>query len=142
MRRAKMAFVVTSGSVVEGRTARAAVGVPRTSACVPRGARAVVRMSSDLDDVAMAKKCAEGGCSVTDVQAVLERLESRRKALDREASEIQRLMAKLAKSNMEDNRNELEKLVDAAVFIFSKSNDDFPATGVSMGYTMDVPKKK
>ncbi|KAA8491062.1 hypothetical protein FVE85_4479 [Porphyridium purpureum] len=138
-----MAFVAGAGGAFVGRaSASALVSAQRATVA----ARAPLRRHAALsmmDDMDLARKCAEEGCKLEDVQMVLTRLEVRRKELDKEANEIASLMAQLAKTSMvADDTNELQKLVESAMRIFSKTEDDFPLTGEPLGYTMDKPKSK
>lgn len=137
------AFVTGVGSALRLRTGRRSVcnlSTPRVRVA-PR-----VRMGVGEDglkeDLDFARGCIEEGCAVDAVQSVLTRLEQRRAVLSLEVSQIEEVMATLAKENLGGNRSLVAEAMEAAVAIFAKSEDNYPATGNPQGYTMDPLKKQ
>jgi len=75
-------------------------------------------------------------------QDILARLEARRTALDREQRHISDLIFKLAQANVKGEKSVVEEIMSAAVRLFSKGDDEYPAVGSPSPWTMDKPKKK
>ena len=96
-------------------------------------------MKEDLD---AARQCIDGGCEIDAVQRILTRLEQRRAVLSLEVDQINEVMAVLAKENLGGDRDLVAQAMDAALRIFSKSEDNFPKVGTPSPWTLDKPKKK
>lgn len=95
------------------------------------------------EDMQFAQNCIDEGCSVDAVQDVLTRLERRRAVLALEVSQIEEIMAVLAKENLGGDRNLIADAMAAAVSIFAKANDDYPAVGsTTNAWTLDPLKKQ
>lgn len=94
------------------------------------------------DDLSFAQQCIEEGCEVDAVQDVLTRLEQRRAILSLELGQINEIMSVLARENLGGDRNLVEQAMEAAVSIFSKTDDDYPSTGMPSPWTLDKPKRK
>lgn len=95
------------------------------------------------EDMEFAKGCIDEGCSVDAVQDVLTRLERRRGVLALELTQIEEIMATLARENLGGDRNLIAAAMEAAVSIFSKANDDYPAVGKSTNaWTLDPIKEQ
>mmetsp|Transcript_15069 Transcript_15069/g.38569 ORF Transcript_15069/g.38569 Transcript_15069/m.38569 type:complete len:140 (+) Transcript_15069:573-992(+) len=107
-----------------------------------RPAAAVAPRAAANDDLAAAQQCLEDGCEINDVQDILARLEARRTALDREQRHISDLIFKLAQANVKGEKSVVEEIMSAAVRLFSKGDDEYPAVGSPSPWTMDKPKKK
>lgn len=109
--------------------------------------RSVLRMGLGEDglkeDLEFAQSCVEGGCAIDAVQDVLTRLERRRAVLALEVSQIEDIMAVLAKENLGGDRNLVAEAMAAAVSIFAKTNDDYPGVGsTTNAWTLDPIKKQ
>lgn len=140
-------FVLASpGSTIAGRARPAAVFCSRPARKYVTPARRIVRMGLGEDgldeDLKAARECVEGGCAVDAVQDILTRLEQRRGVLALELTQINDVMSTLAKENLGGDRNLIAQAMEAAVRIFSKVEDNFPATGDPMSYTGEKPKRK
>lgn len=94
------------------------------------------------EDLDFARGCIEGGCAVDAVQGVLTRLEQRRAVLALELTQIEEVMATLARENLGGDRSLVAQAMEAAVRIFSKVEDNYPKTGNPSGYTMDPLRKQ
>ncbi|CAN8067680.1 unnamed protein product [Agarophyton chilense] len=95
------------------------------------------------EDLSFAQNCIDEGCSVDAVQDVLTRLERRRGVLALELSQVEEIMAVLAKENLGGDRNLISEAMAAAVSIFSKANDDYPNVGQTTNpWTLDPLKKQ
>lgn len=93
--------------------------------------------------MSFARNCIEEGCSVNAVQDVLTRLERRRGVLALELTQIEDVMAVLARENLGGDRNLVAAAMEAAVSIFSKANDDYPAVGdATNAWTLDPLKEQ
>uniref|UniRef100_A0A7S1ERU0 Uncharacterized protein n=1 Tax=Timspurckia oligopyrenoides TaxID=708627 RepID=A0A7S1ERU0_9RHOD len=146
-----MAFVSSFGAISGGSVGSSkyvcSSSLTKQNGLVQRSnqrARAALQMSEMTSieaDLKVAQECAEGGCSVEDVQQVLTRLEARRKFLTKELDTVSGLMAKLAGANMSEDRSAVAQVIDAAINIFTSSVDDYPAVGLAP-WTMEKPKKK
>lgn len=75
-------------------------------------------------------------------QDILSRLDSRKTTLMREVTEINVVMAALAKANVGNDRGMVSEAMEAAVRIFSKVDDMYPKVGSPSPWTMDKQKKK
>ncbi|GAB0493073.1 hypothetical protein MMPV_004345 [Pyropia vietnamensis] len=144
------AYVATSGAALS--PVRAA---PATCVSSFAGARVIAaprvrpaRMSMALgedglaEDLAAAKDCIEEGCEINAVQDILSRLDQRKTTLMREVTEINVVMAALAKANVGQDRSMVSEAMEAAVRIFSKVDDMYPKVGSPTPWTMDKQKKK
>lgn len=141
-----MVAFVTGAALPAHRSGRTAV-CRRAPVTAPGRARATpVRMGLGEDglkeDLDFAQGCIEEGCSIDAVQQVLTRLEQRRAVLALEVSNIEEVMATLARENLGGDRNLVSEAMEAAVRIFSKVDDNYPATSHPSGYTMDPLKKQ
>lgn len=94
------------------------------------------------EDIQFAQDCIEEGCSIDAVQDVLTRLERRRGVLALELTQIEDIMGILAKENLGGDRGLVAEAMAAAVSIFSKANDDYPAVGETNPWTLDPLKKQ
>lgn len=95
------------------------------------------------EDLDFAQQCIDEGCSIDAVQDVLTRLERRRAVLALEVTQIEEIMAILAKENLGGDRNLVAQAMEAAVSIFSKANDDYPGVGQTTNpWTLDPLKKQ
>eukprot|EP00172_Hildenbrandia_rubra_P004199 Plantae.Rhodophyta-Hildenbrandia_rubra.ctg8044.p2 GENE.Plantae.Rhodophyta-Hildenbrandia_rubra.ctg8044~~Plantae.Rhodophyta-Hildenbrandia_rubra.ctg8044.p2 ORF type:complete len:149 (-),score=31.86 Plantae.Rhodophyta-Hildenbrandia_rubra.ctg8044:781-1227(-) len=108
--------------------------------------RRVVNMGIGEDgleeDLDAARQCIDGGCEIDAVQKILTRLEQRRAVLALEVDQINEVMAILAKENLGGDRNLVAQAMEAALRIFSKTDDNFPKVGGPSPWTLDKPKKK
>lgn len=96
-----------------------------------------------IEDMEFAQGCIDEGCSVESVQDVLTRLERRRGVLALELTQIEEVMAVLARENLGGDRSLVAAAMEAAVSIFSKADDDYPAVGNSTNaWTLDPLKKQ
>lgn len=95
------------------------------------------------EDMSFAKNCIEEGCAIDAVQDVLTRLERRRAVLALEITQIEDVMAILAKENLGGDRSLVSAAMEAAVSIFSKANDDYPGVGTATNaWTLDPLKEQ
>lgn len=95
------------------------------------------------EDMEFAQGCIEEGCTVDAVQDVLTRLERRRGVLALELSQIEEVMAVLAKENLGGDRSLVAEAMAAAVSIFAKTDDDYPSVGSNTNpWTLDPIKKQ
>lgn len=76
------------------------------------------------------------------LQDILSRLDQRKTTLMREVTEINVVMAALAKANIGEDRSMVSDAMAAAVRIFSKVDDMYPKVGSPTPWTMDKQKKK
>lgn len=140
-----MAFITAIIPLRTGRTRATSTISARRPATV-RSARTAVRMGVGedglQDDIDFAKNCIAEGCSVDAVQGVLTRLEQRRAVLALEVSQIEDIMAILARENLGGDRGLISDAMEAAMSIFAKAADDYPAVSNPSGYTMDPLKKQ
>ncbi len=136
-----MAFVSSFTPLARGSTRHA---VCRTPARTARVARVRMGIGEDglQEDLDFAQKCIETGCEVDAVQQVLTRLEQRRAVLALEVSQIEEVMATLARENLGGDRSLVEEAMVAALRIFSKPEDNYPKASPPAGYTMDPLKKQ
>eukprot|EP00177_Eucheuma_denticulatum_P005494 GFKZ01009989.1.p1 GENE.GFKZ01009989.1~~GFKZ01009989.1.p1 ORF type:complete len:148 (+),score=20.18 GFKZ01009989.1:438-881(+) len=119
---------------------------PHLSSITPRS-RPILRMGLGEDglkeDLDFAQNCIDEGCSVDAVQDVLTRLERRRAVLAFELTKIEDVMGVLARENLGGDRNLVAQAMEAAISIFSKTNDDYPAVGdVTNAWTLDPLKEQ
>ncbi|OSX81217.1 hypothetical protein BU14_0023s0022 [Porphyra umbilicalis] len=144
------AFVGTSAAALSpARTAPAVcvssfAGARLASAPAVRPARMVMGLGEDglAEDLSAAKDCIDEGCEINAVQDILSRLDSRKTTLMREVTEINVVMAALAKANVGNDRGMVSEAMEAAVRIFSKVDDMYPKVGSPSPWTMDKQKKK
>lgn len=128
--------------------------VPSSSALCPRGAarpslrvRVTPRMGLGEDglkeDLEVAQSCIDEGCSVDAVQEILTRLERRRGVLALELTRVEEVMAVLARENLGGDRNLVAQAMEAAVSIFSKTDDDYPGVGsATNAWSLDPLKEQ
>lgn len=95
------------------------------------------------EDLDFAQNCIEEGCEVDAVQDVLTRLERRRAVLALELSQIEEVMAVLARENLSGDRGLVAEAMAAAVSIFSKADDNYPGIGdKTNAWTLDPIKEQ
>merc|ERR1712072_448963 len=85
-----------------------------------------------------ADNCLEEGCSLDTVSVLIAELEEERVTLQAKLNSIVLLQGKLqALSGVEDSasKDELAKIVDAAIRSFTKVYDDYPALGDPTAFT-------
>lgn len=140
-----MAFITGVVPVRTGSSIHARTPISSRRPATVRAARTVrmgVGEDGLQDDLDFAKNCIDEGCSVDAVQGVLTRLEQRRAVLALEVSQIEDIMAILARENLGGDRGLISDAMEAAMSIFAKASDNYPAVENPAGYTMDKPKKK
>lgn len=125
------AFISPAGATLRPALPRA------RAACARRAPRMGLGEDGLREDLDFAKGCIEGGCSIESVQSVLTRLEQRRAVLALEVSNIEGVMAVLAKENLGGDRGLVADAMRAAVSIFSRTDDDYPKTGNLNAWTLD-----
>lgn len=95
------------------------------------------------EDLDFAQNCIEEGCEIDAVQDVLTRLERRRAVLALEVTQIEKIMAILAKENLSGDRGLVAEAMAAAVSIFTKADDDYPGVGSATNpWSLDPLKKQ
>lgn len=95
------------------------------------------------EDLSFAQNCIDEGCAVDAVQDVLTRLERRRAVLALELTQIEEVMAILARENLGGDRSLVAEAMAAAVSIFTKADDDYPTVGsATNAWTLDPIKEQ
>ncbi|PXF43976.1 hypothetical protein BWQ96_06286 [Gracilariopsis chorda] len=139
-----MAFVSPFASPLSRPSSRRALTTRRPAGfATVRTARMGLGEDGLKEDLDFAQQCIDEGCSIDAVQDVLTRLERRRAVLALEVTQIEEIMAVLAKENLGGDRNLIAQAMEAAVSIFSKANDDYPGVGQATNpWTLDPLKKQ
>lgn len=122
----------------------------RRATCIARPPRVRVAPATRMgigedglqEDLHLAREYIEKGGTVDDVKNMLTRLEQRRAILALQVTTIEDVMAVLIKNNLRGDRSLVAEAMEAALGIFSKSEDDYPSTGTPSGYTMDPLRKQ
>lgn len=136
-----MAFVQPAGIARFRHRFRAICEKPRVRFANAKSVRMGLGEDGLTEDLNLAQSYVTKGCTKEEASKLLQALEQRRAILSLEVTKVEEVMEELTQSLGKD-QSVLQQAMEAAMGIFSPSNDDYPSLESPTGYSMDKPKKK